>query len=91
MSIPEGFLTTKQALKYIPVHIDTLRKWGDTGKIDIFRAPSGQARRFYNVKKFIEGEKPKEEKPRKKYCYCRVSSNGQKDDLCRQVRFMEQN
>jgi len=95
MNIPEGYLTTKQALKYIPVHVDTLRKWGDEGKIDIFRAPSGQARRFYNVKKFIEKDQnpncpEEEEKPRRKYCYCRVSTAIQKDDLERQVSYMRE-
>jgi predicted site-specific integrase-resolvase len=30
-----------------------------------------------------------DEKTRKRYCYCRVSSSGQKDDLARQVNYMK--
>jgi predicted site-specific integrase-resolvase len=97
MNIPAGFLTTKEALKYIPVHNVTLRKWAQEGKIETRRAPGRYTRRFYNVRKFLlEKEEIQEEEnapskpPQKSYCYCRVSSNGQRDDLKRQVAFMQE-
>jgi len=97
MDVPEGFIPAREALKYLKVSHPTLRKWSDTGQIETFRAPgSNKSRRFYNVRSFLEGQGaiPKiekaPEKQRLSYCYCRVSTNGQRDDLKRQVEFMQE-
>jgi len=98
MNVPEGFLPTREALKYIPVCNDTLRKWAKAGKIEYRRAPGRYTRHFYNIRKFLleaDGLEEVEEEPnnpqQKSYCYCRVSTNGQYPDLKRQVAFMQEN
>ena len=46
---------------------------------------------MYNVEKFIQQQIPEETRTteKKRICYCRVSSFGQKDDLQRQIKFMQ--
>lgn len=53
------------------------------------RTPGGK--RLYAINEFVgrQGESPKE--PQKEdVCYCRVSSTGQKEDLQRQVAYMQE-
>jgi predicted site-specific integrase-resolvase len=78
------------------VHQRTLYQWEEKGLIETIRTPGGM--RLYNVHKFkltnglikddtdddiVEGEEMN-------ICYCRVSSQSQKDDLARQIAFMKQ-
>ena len=86
---------------YVPNHVakeslgvndQTLRGWCERGWIDTIRTPAGQ--RLYNVKKFVETNRVSNQSvedfiDKKKFVYCRVSSAGQKDDLERQVSFMQ--
>lgn len=64
------------------VHANTLRRWADEGKIRYIKTASGQRR--YDCSS-VE----KEYSTKKNYCYCRVSSAKQRDDLERQVNFMQ--
>lgn len=58
------------------------RKYADEGKIEIIKNEAGQ--RLYNAQSYIRGA------TRASFiCYCRVSSAKQKDDLKRQVEFMQ--
>jgi putative resolvase len=77
------FIPSRKAVNYLGVCANTLRKWADEGKIKFIRNPAGQ--RLYDVSS-IEKSSP----ACISYCYCRVSSNKQKDDLERQKRFMEE-
>ena len=72
-------LSPKEASKHFSVHVATLRGWADTGKIEIVRTVGGQRR-------YIIYEETGEEL----ICYCRVSSYKQKDDLERQVIYMQE-
>jgi predicted site-specific integrase-resolvase len=77
------YIPSRKAVKYLGVCANTLRKWADEGKIKYIRNPAGQ--RLYDVKS-IEQSSP----TCKSYCYCRVSSHKQKDDLERQENFMRE-
>lgn len=71
------------------MHEDTLRKWADQGLFPSIKTPNGT--RLYNVAKFINGQNPiKENNDKESICYCRVSSQGQKDDLQRQIQYMQE-
>ncbi|MEI6336455.1 MAG: recombinase family protein, partial [Methylococcaceae bacterium] len=76
------YYTSRDAAKALGVHPNTLRKMADAGTIDTIRI-SGQRR--YNVDGYL-GERASENI----ICYCRVSSYKQKDDLGRQVAFMQE-
>ncbi len=75
------FIPSRKAVKHLGVCANTLRKWADDGKIRYIRNPAGQ--RLYDVSSIEQSSSTC-----KSYCYCRVSSNKQKDDLERQKEFM---
>lgn len=77
------YLPSRKACAHFGVHANTLRSWADENKISYIRTPSGQ--RLYDVASL--GVK---EDSRRKICYARVSSAGQKKDLERQVEFLKQ-
>lgn len=76
------YIVTRKAAKILGVHPNTLRKWAKEGKIKYIKSASGQRR--YNVDDYL-GKNTKAET----ICYCRVSSYKQKDDLRRQIEFMQ--
>jgi predicted site-specific integrase-resolvase len=83
------YKTPKEASKILGVHWQTLRNWDTNGQIDTIRTPGGK--RLYNVKKYLE-ENNKDEViqiKKKKICYCRVSTLGQKSDLVHQIELMK--
>ena len=84
------FITTKEAKKTLQVCEDTLRRWADNGLFPSIRTPGGQ--RLYNIQQFLrsKSEQPGSEEPKQSICYCRVSSQGQKDDLQRQITYMQE-
>ena len=63
----------------IPIH---LRKYADEGKIKSIKNPAGQ--RLYDVESYI-----RDTVVATTVCYCRVSSTKQRDDLDRQVAYMQ--
>ena len=83
------FVRAKEAKEILKVSTVTLRKYGDTGKIECVRLPSGK--RLYNIQKYlIDRNINSTTSNGKKVCYCRVSSQSQSDDLERQVNFMKE-
>jgi len=72
--------TSKNASRELGVHPNTLRRWADEGKIKHVLSPGGK--RLYDCES-VSGSREMS-----KICYCRVSSAKQKDDLCRQVRYL---
>ena len=77
------YVSSRKAAEQIDCHPNTLRLWADAGKVEYVKTPSGQ--RKYDLETL---SKPKA--AQKRYCYCRVSSSSQKDDLKRQVAFMQE-
>jgi len=80
------YVKAKIARKEIGVTDDTLRKWSNEGRIRSIRGAGNQ--RLYDIESFIKGETVQVEK--KKYIYCRVSSSKQKEDLERQVNYLQE-
>ena len=81
------YIGGKKASKMLGVHQRTLYNWENQGKIETVRTPGGK--RLYNVNKYLSNNNKLRVIIRKKYCYCRVSSYGQKDDLQRQIKYMK--
>jgi len=77
-----NYVTSKEATKTLGLHPNTLRCYADNGTIESFRTKSGQRR--YNVDAYLGLQKQSVT-----ICYCRVSSPKQRDDLGRQVEFMQ--
>ena len=90
----EEYLSGSKASKVLGVHQRTLYQWDAKKIIETIRTPGGK--RLYNVKKYLEEtnkniEENKEEIEiiinKEKIIYGRVSSNNQKDDLERQIKY----
>lgn len=85
------YVSGKTAKELLEVSDNTLRRWANEGKIDFIRN-SERGKRFYNVNSLSTncslGIKNSDSK--QIYCYCRVSSAHQKDDLERQIALMQQ-
>lgn len=76
------YVPSRKACLELGVHANTLRRWADEGKIRYIRTAGGK--RLYDCSSIEQNSSTK-----KNYCYCRVSSSKQKDDLERQVQFMQ--
>ena len=71
----------------------TLYNYAKLGKIKYTLTPGGQMR--YDISSIKTGEEPEIKKEtetddNKKICYCRVSTYGQRDDLKRQIGYMQE-
>lgn len=77
------YIASRKACEILGIHANTLRNWAKNGKIKHIVTEAGQRR--YDIKSYL-GEASKCET----ICYCRVSSYKQKDDLDRQVEFMQE-
>ena len=76
-------LPSRKAAALLGLHPNTLRSYADKGRIPHYRNAAGQ--RLYDVDSYLQGNQEPET-----VCYCRVSSHKQKDDLQRQVQFMQE-
>lgn len=97
------FVKEKVAKQILGVNGDTLRRWADNNKIPYYRSEGGT--RLYNVDLFLKqrSQDPKpstitnsiqstqstSQDQRANFCYCRVSSSKQKEDLQRQIQDMQ--
>jgi len=80
-----NFVTTKKAIEILGIHPNTLRNWDKNKKIECIRTVGNT--RLYNVTKFLKDNNNSIDK--EKICYCRVSSNKQKDDLKQQSEYLQ--
>jgi excisionase family DNA binding protein len=78
------YVSPKQAAKILGVHVSSLRRWENEGKLTAIRTPGGQ-RRFLlsQVEKAAQINSPVIT-----VCYARVSTHGQRDDLDQQIEFL---
>lgn len=72
------FVNTRAACNALGVHPNTLRSWDSKGQIKTMRTPGG--RRLYDLSSVQQGKS--------KIIYARVSSNGQKPDLEKQIQYL---
>lgn len=80
----DRYLPGKEATRILGVSTQTLHRYDAKNMIETIRTPGGK--RMYNVDKYLrETHRPN----KKRICYCRVSTHGQKDDLDRQVDYMK--
>lgn len=80
------YVNPERASRMLKVCPTTLAIWENNGQIKAFRT-AGRHRR-YLVSDILRLQKEKGiSTPRKRYCYARVSSKGQKEDLDRQIEF----
>lgn len=77
-----AYVPLRKAVERLGLHPNTLRRYADEGKIKIIKNEAGQ--RLYNVEAYIRGAANAS-----LVCYCRVSSPKQKDDLQRQIAYMQ--
>ena len=83
----EEFLNRKEASKMLNVHYHTLYKLAEKKEIETIKKGD---RQYYNVKKYLKEKGIIETVKNRKYiCYCRVSSQKQKEDLLRQIEYMK--
>lgn len=73
-----NYINTKTACIRLGVHPNTLRNWDKEGKIKTIRTPGGN--RLYDLSSISQ--------ERTKIIYARVSSNGQKPDLEKQISYL---
>jgi predicted site-specific integrase-resolvase len=72
-----SYVSSKEAQKFFKVSDQTLRRWASSNQIKFKTTPGGHRRYLL----------PSNDKA--KIIYCRVSSSKQKEDLGRQVKFMQ--
>ncbi len=76
------YIPLRKAVERLGLHPNTLRRYADNGEIESIKNKAGQ--RLYNVDSYINGAARATT-----ICYCRVSSSKQKDDLQRQIEYMQ--
>ena len=72
----------RKAVQQLGLHPNTLRKYADVGKIKTIKNEAGQI--LFDVQSYVNGATRTS-----LICYCRVSSTKQRDDLVRQVAYMQ--
>ena len=88
MNINSDYVNTKEACRLYQVSVSTLRRWDKKNRIDTIRTPSNI--RLYATNVYTEAINNSSHSDKKqKICYCRVSSNSQKNDLQRQIEYMQ--
>jgi predicted site-specific integrase-resolvase len=80
------FVKRGEAIKTLGICYQTLYKMAERKEIDTAKIGENT---LYNVNKYLR-EKTILHKEKIKICYCRVSSNKQKEDLERQIKFMKE-
>ena len=80
------YYTPRQASAVLGVGVDTLRRWDREGKIKTLRT-AGQTR-LYDISSVTGNTEEQQQKTT--VLYCRVSSPKQKEDLQRQVSYMQE-
>ncbi len=80
-------LTRKDASARLGVHYLTIYAMVERGELEAIKIGGQQ---MYNVDKYLKNKGIKESNTRRKICYCRVSSGKQKEDLKRQIKYMQE-
>ena len=84
------FIPSRKACAILGVSADYLRKLDDLDKIQTIRTEGNK--RLYNVNKYVNDNvsfTDESKISKKSFCYCRVSTPKQKNDLERQIQYMK--
>ena len=81
----EKYMRPEEACKLLKITTNTLINWDTKGKIKCARTKGGH-RRFL-LSDVLSMLPKQEERNKRRICYCRVSSHGQKEDLERQIEY----
>ena len=86
------YVSTKKAKDILGVHTLTLHNWDKLGKIETMRTIGNH--RMYNIEKYLEENETDiksdiDDDNKQNICYVRVSTHGQKDDMIRQKKYMQ--
>jgi predicted site-specific integrase-resolvase len=81
--MPMAYIPLRKAVEFLGLHPNTLRRYADEGKIKSIKNPAGQ--RLYDVESYVNGSSERATI----ICYCRVNSSKQRDDLDRQIAYMQ--
>ena len=81
------YLGGKQTSELLGVHQRTLYQWEEKGWIKTIRTKGGK--RLYDVGSYLREGDETDNDDKLNICYVRVSSNGQGDDLERQIKYMK--
>lgn len=82
----EGYYGRTKSCSALNVHYHTLYRMARDNEIDTIKVGK---KTLFNVKKYLEEKGVTVNKNKKRVCYCRVSSQKQKEDLKRQIEFMK--
>jgi predicted site-specific integrase-resolvase len=86
----DKYVSPSRLTKQFDITSGALRLWAESGKIRFLR-PNGTGRRIYNIEDVKRIFDIKEDIiQRNTLCYARVSSSHQKEDLQRQIEFLEE-
>ena len=81
----DNFVSRKKVIQTLGIHYHTVYSLIKNNKIETVKIGRTNV---YNLDKYIRDNNIKI-KEKKKICYCRVSSNKQKEDLGRQINLMK--
>jgi putative resolvase len=81
-------VSRKEVLEILKIHHSTLYNMLERNELEVVKIGT---KNFYNIEKYLKEHNItlKEEVVKRKICYCRVSSNHQKDDLERQISLVK--
>ncbi len=80
------YIRPEDAAKQLKVTPNTLRIWGDNGKITFIRTNGGHRRYDINSIMDFKNNISVDNKDKDYFCYCRVSTHQQKDNLDKQIK-----
>jgi excisionase family DNA binding protein len=81
----DQYIRPEEACKLLRVTTRTLFRWESKGLLHSIRTKGGHRR--YLRSEILKQEEQESEDDRRRICYCRVSSRGQKEDLERQIEY----
>jgi putative resolvase len=83
-------ISITEAARILGVHVTTLRRWDEEGKLKADRTPAGHRRYDLDALKRVAVNRLPLDTPRLTVGYGRVSSHDQKEDLVRQVLILSE-
>jgi excisionase family DNA binding protein len=87
LNASKQYLRPEEVCKYLRLTPENLALWARKGKIQCIRTTGNHRRYPIDEIARLTGQTPPE-KSKQKYCYCRVSTHSQKEDLERQVELL---